>query len=238
MYIGSSFAPSIRASQYKAAPPWLPRIHFCNAEMRSYRASPVRSYEVATERFIESSSADSGVSVGARRICSSRESAVRASPAASDAIEVMILSVICGYWGNRGCRGIEVVVEDSGSAFASDDSIGEDGGGGEGDEMSSGKAAGELNRVTSTCFSSCSEDVTRATAFLMIRMISSSLSRSSTNTLQLCQEEGWDDVHNPYLHRLSNAPFSLKDGFSVVVPMSLIHRFRNTYLSVGKCVVT
>jgi hypothetical protein len=33
--------------------------------------------------------------------------------------------------------------------------------------------------------------------------------------------DGWC-LRVPYLHRLSNAPFSLKDGFSVVVPMSLI----------------
>ena len=94
MYIGSSSASSMRASQYKAAPPWLPRMLFCNAEIRSYLTSPVRSYDVATERFIESSNAGSGVSAGARRICSSRESAVRASPADSDAIELITFSVI------------------------------------------------------------------------------------------------------------------------------------------------
>jgi hypothetical protein len=89
--------------------------------------------------------------------------------------------------------------------------------------MSIGKAAGELDGTASTCLPSCSEDVTRARALLMIWMISSSVSRSSTNTLQQCQEEGWYDVCIPYLHRLSNAAFSLKDGFSVVVPMSLIY---------------
>jgi hypothetical protein len=75
--------------------------------------------------------------------------------------------------------------------------------------MSIGKAAGELNGAASTCFSSCSEDVTRAMALLMISMISSSVSRSSTNILQQCQEEGWDHDCIPYLHRLSNAAFSL-----------------------------
>lgn len=33
---------------------------------------------------------------------------------------------------------------------------------------------------------------------------------------------GWRLGSVPYLHRLSNAPFSLKDGFSVVVPISLV----------------
>jgi hypothetical protein len=93
-YIGSSPASSIRASQYNAALPWPPRMLFCNAEMRSYRASPVRSYDVAIDRFMESSNADSGVSGDASRMCSRRESAVRASPAASDAIEVMTWCVI------------------------------------------------------------------------------------------------------------------------------------------------
>ena len=91
--------------------------------------------------------------------------------------------------------------------------------------MSIGKAAGELNGAASTC---CSEDVTRARALLMIWMTSSSVSRSSTNTLQQCQEAEWDEVCTPYLHRLSSAAFSLKEGFSVVVPMSLIHSLRNT----------
>ena len=62
------------------------------------------------------------------------------------------------------------------------DFVGEDDGGGEGDEMSSGTIAGELDRTATTCLSPCS-GVTRAIALLIIWMISSSASRSSTNTL-------------------------------------------------------
>ena len=62
------------------------------------------------------------------------------------------------------------------------DFAGEDDGGREGDEMSSGTTAGELDGTSTTCLSSRS-GVTRAMAFLMIWVISSSVSRSSTNTL-------------------------------------------------------
>jgi hypothetical protein len=62
------------------------------------------------------------------------------------------------------------------------DFVGEDDGGGEGDEISSGTTAGELDGTSTTCLSSCS-GVTRTMALLMIWVISSSVSRSSTNTL-------------------------------------------------------
>jgi hypothetical protein len=65
------------------------------------------------------------------------------------------------------------------------DVVGEGSGGGEGDEMSSGTTTGEFDGTgVAFCLSSRSEDVTRAMALLIIWMISSSVSRSSTNTLQ------------------------------------------------------
>jgi hypothetical protein len=78
--------------------------------------------------------------------------------------------------------------EDSRGDFVSGDD-----GGGEGDEISSGTTAGELDGAAATCLSS---GVTRATALLMIWMISSSVSRSSTNTLQYCQDNRWGGVRS------------------------------------------
>jgi hypothetical protein len=78
------------------------------------------------------------------------------------------------------------VTEGSSLTFAREDNrgdfVGEDDGGGEGDEISNGTTTGELDGTATTCLSS--SGVTRATALLMISMISSSVSRSSTNTLQ------------------------------------------------------
>jgi hypothetical protein len=85
------------------------------------------------------------------------------------------------------------------------DPTGEDGGGGEGVEATSiAKAVDELVDVAGIDSVSWSDDPTRAIALLMISVMSSSVNRSRENTR----------------HRLSNAPLSLKDGFSVVAPMS------------------
>lgn len=78
-----------------------------------------------------------------------------------------------------GCNDIGAVTNEGNRG----DFVGEDGGGGEGDEISSGTTTGELDGTATTCFSSCS-GVTRAMALLMIWTISSLVSRSSTNTLQ------------------------------------------------------
>ena len=63
--------------------------------------------------------------------------------------------------------------------------IGEDGGGEERVERPGGKAPGELKSMATTSPSSFSDDATtRPMAFFMIRVTSSSVSRSSTTTLK------------------------------------------------------
>lgn len=118
-----------------------------------------------------------------------------------------------------------VCAEDSSVLFEWEDKrgdcIGEDGGGEESVEMSDGKVPSGLDGTTTRRPWSCLDDATRAIAFVIICVISSSVSRSSTNTLRGCQKESSRDIGVTYRHRLSNAPFSLKDGFSVVAPMSL-----------------
>jgi len=96
------------------------------------------------------------------------------------------------------------------------------------------KAVGELVEVASVHSASRSDDVTRTIALLMISVISSSVNRSRENTLYLCQAEKlqWEGV--TCRHRLSNAPFSLKDGFSVVAPMSFDASSRITRRQIGR----
>lgn len=99
IYTGSSPAVSMRASQYNAAPPSLPRTDLWSAEIVSYRASPVRSYRVDTLRRKLATSACSGV-VGGHETTSSRsDRAVRASPSLSEAIVALSFAV---SWG-KGC---------------------------------------------------------------------------------------------------------------------------------------
>lgn len=112
--------------------------------------------------------------------------------------------------GDNGCKVAKLGVDDFAAAFDCEegdrgDPVDEDGGGEEGVVAPSiAKGVGELVGVAGIHSVSRSDDVTRAIALLMISVMSSSVNRSRENTR----------------HRLSNAPFSLKDGFSVVAPMS------------------
>lgn len=81
-------------------------------------------------------------------------------------------------------------------------------------------AVGKLVDVAGMDPVSRSEGPTRATALLIISVMSSSVNRSRENTLYLCQAERLQCKSVTHRHRLSSAPFSLKDGFSVVAPMS------------------
>lgn len=93
---------------------------------------------------------------------------------------------------DNGCRDTEFGVDDSEAAFDCEEAnrgepIGEDGGGEEGVEAGSiAKVVGELVDVAGIPSVSRSE-VTRAIAFLMISVISSSVNRSREKTLYLCQ---------------------------------------------------
>lgn len=156
--------------------------------------------------------------------------------------------MIWGYVGDNGCKLAKLGVDGSGAVFNCEDGnrgdpTGEDGGGGEGVEVTAiAKSVGKLVDGAGIDSVSRSDDSTRAIALLMISVMSSSVNRSRENTLYLCQAERlqWKGVTRR--HRLSNAPFSLKDGFSVVAPMSFdasskfIHRHigrHATYLNVA-----
>lgn len=91
--------------------------------------------------------------------------------------------------GDNGCKDAGIGVDGSGAAFDCEednrgDPGGEEGGGEEGTEAASvAKAVGELCDVASKDSVSRSDDVTRVIALLMISAISSSVNRSSENTL-------------------------------------------------------
>ena len=77
----------MRASQYNAALPSLPRTDLCSAEIMSYLSSPVRSYEVETERRRDASKFDGSVEGAAESTSSSSDKATRASPDDKEMIE-------------------------------------------------------------------------------------------------------------------------------------------------------
>jgi hypothetical protein len=136
---------------------------------------------------------------------------------------------------DNGCKVAKVGVDGSGATIDCEDGnrgdpTGEDGGGGEGVEAASiAKAVGKLVDVAGIDSVSWSDNLTRAIALLMISVMSSSVNRSRENTLYFCQAERlqWKGV--TCRHRLSNAPLSLKDGFSVVAPMSFDASSRCTH---------
>jgi hypothetical protein len=92
-----------------------------------------------------------------------------------------------GYWGNSGCVDTDVAFDGEESRS---EPIGEDGGGEERVDWPGGKASGELKSMATTSPSSFSDDATtRSMAFFMIRVTSSSVRRSSTNTLKYMSAE-------------------------------------------------